>query len=100
MARKKSNRRSYPARKKYSLNERISFHDKRVRKVFDNAKSAESAIKQFKNGKIAYSEGFNDAIVGSVQFSAMQKYGANLKAYERGVQAGNKALKRSREVKF
>ena len=87
-------------RRKFSLNERYSYHSKKSGKAFASAKDSKSAYDLFKRRDIAYSVGFTDGIDGSTQFSTVRKCGGNEKAYESGVKAGVKALDKSKRVKF
>ena len=99
MAYKKNYHRS-KFKKKYSLDDRYDYHNKRSSNAFAKAKDSESAFKLFKDPKIAYSTGYTDGIDGSTQFSTINKHGGNEKAYSLGVTAGINALNKSRKVKF
>ncbi len=87
-------------KKKYSLDDRIDYHSKRADRAFAKAKDSESALKLFKNSKIAYSVGYTDGIMGNTQFSTVAKVKGDEKAYSSGVTAGINALNKSRKVKF
>ena len=87
-------------KKKYSLNERLHYHNSRVNSAFSRAQDSQSAFKLFKNPKIAYSEGFVDGVNGNTQFSTINKYGGDEKAYAKGVSAGTKAEMKIRDLKF
>lgn len=100
MAYKKSYKRKRNTRKKYSLNERIKYHNRRLDFAFSRAKDSESAMKLFKNPKIAYSEGFVDGTTGNTQFSTINKHGGDEKAYAKGVSAGTKAQRKIWDLKF
>ena len=96
MAKKKN----FKRRKRYSLNDRYDYHNKRSSRAFSKAKDSETALKLFKNRKIAYSVGYTDGIDGNTQFSTVAKVGGDEKAYGAGVNAGIKALDKSRKAKF
>lgn len=87
-------------RKKYSLNERIAYHNKRVKSAFSKAKDSEARSKLFKKSKIAYSLGYTDGIDGSTQFSTIAEHGGDGRAYGAGVEAGIRASDKARTVKF
>lgn len=96
MAKKKN----FKCRKKYSLNDRYDYHNKRSNSAFAKAKDSAAAYKLFKNKRIAYSVGYVDGIDGNTQFSTVAKAGGDEKAYGAGVTAGIKALDKSRKAKF
>ena len=86
--------------KKYSLNDRINYHNRRFDRAASRAKDSASVFKLFKQPKIAYSVGFVDGVNGTTQFTEINVHGGNDKAYGKGVTAGVKALARSRDAKF
>ena len=88
------------AKKKYSLNQRLDYHNKRWDSAASRQKDSKSIYGLLKSPKIAYSVGFVDGVNGSTQFSEINKHGGNEKAYSKGVKAGTDALFKSRDAKF
>ena len=86
--------------KKYSLNERINYHNRRFDRAAARAKDSASVFKLFKQPKMAYSVGFVDGVNGTTQFTEINVHGGNDEAYGKGVAAGVKALAKSRDAKF
>ena len=97
---KKNYKKSYGYKKKYSLEQRLDYHDKKVAKAFSSAKDSSDAFSLFKRKDIAYSTGFSDGVNSCTQFSTIEKAGGDMKAYGAGVKAGSNALDKSRKVKF
>lgn len=88
------------ANKKYSLNDRLNYHNKRWDSAASRAKDSKSVFGLFKRPKIAYSVGFVDGVNGTPQLSDIKKHGGNEKAYSKGFKAGTNAIFKSRDVKF
>ena len=91
-------------RKKYSLNERIEHHNKKcdvlVQKNLEKGRGSDSVFALFKRRDFAYSQGYVDGVMGSTQFSEIEKHGGNMKAYEAGVTQGSKHSHKLHDIKF
>ena len=90
----------YRGKKKYSYNERLTYHASKSSNIWHGANSAEEALSLFKRKDFAYSQGYVDAATGSEQHSSVTKYGGNIKAYEAGVNKAYKDKEKSYHLKF
>lgn len=90
----------FKKKKKYSLRDRLSYHNKRWDFVASRQKDSASIFKLFAKPKIAYSVGFTDGVNETVNFDNIRKHGGNEKMYAKGVIAGRSALEKSKTVKF
>ena len=91
-------------RKKYSLNERITHHNKKCNNLIDKiakkSKSSDSLFALFKRRDFAFSQGYVDGVSGNVQFTEIDKHKGNMKAYEAGVRQGQKHFLNLHDIKF
>ena len=91
-------------KKKYSLNQRISYHNKKcnslIEKTIEKDKSSDAVFGLFKRKDFAFSQGYVDGVSGNTQFTSVNKYNGNMKAYEAGVRQGQKHFGNLYDVKF
>ena len=74
-------------RRRYSLNERINYYNKIILKNENN----------FHSNKVQYALGYSDGVSGHYRRNYKE---VESKVYQNGVDAGLKALKKSRDIRF